>query len=103
MSSLLDGIDVADNSSSSKSSGGPNPKVIKGVVAGVLFLVAGVVLAMQFDILPKFWGSGGTVTNKSGEEVVYTPPSEEEVRKINETLAEEEAEFVRRGGTIGGS
>jgi hypothetical protein len=102
MSSLLDGIDVAE-SGSSKSSGGPNPKVIKGAIAGVLFLLAGVVLAMNFGIIPPIWGSGDAVKNKSGEEVVYTPPSEEEVRKINEKLEQEQAEFIRRGGSIGGS
>lgn len=102
MSSLLDGIDVADSSSSSKSSGGPNPKVIKGAIAGVLFLLAGVVLAMQFDIIPAPWRSN-TVTNRQGEEIVYTPPSDAEVKAHTEKLKKEEEDFIRRGGTIGGS
>ncbi len=103
MSSLLDGIDVGEaDSKSSKSSGGPDPKIIKGAIAGALFLIAGVVLAMQFDIIPKFWGNE-TVTNRQGEAVQYTPKSEEEIRKITEKLEADEAEFIRRGGVIGGS
>ncbi|UYV12739.1 MAG: hypothetical protein NCW75_00270 [Phycisphaera sp.] len=102
MSSLLDGIDVADNSSSSSSSGGPNPKVIKGAIAGVLFLLAAVVLAMNFGIIPAPWG-GDSVTNKQGESVEYVPPSDAEVKEHTERLKQEEEEFIRRGGTIGGS
>lgn len=102
MSSLLDGIDVADSSSSSSSSGGPNPKVIKGAIAGVLFLLAAVVLGMNFGIIPAPWG-GDTVTNGQGEEIVYIPPSEAEVKAHTEKLQKEEEDFIRRGGTVGGS
>lgn len=102
MSSLLEGIDVGESDSKSKSSGGPNPKVIKGVIAGVLFLLAAVVLSIQFNVIPSPFG-GPEVTNKSGDVVKYEPKSEEEVRKITERLEAEQAEFIRRGGTIGGS
>lgn len=102
MSSLLEGIDVAESGGSSKSSGGPNPKTIKIAIAAVLFLVAGVLIAMQLDIIPAPWRST-TVTNRQGEVVEYVPPSDAEVKQITEKLQQEEAEFVRRGGTIGGS
>lgn len=102
MSSLLEGIEVNESGSSSKSGGGPNPKVIKITIAVVLFLLAGVVIAMQFDIIPAPWG-GSTVTNSSGEVVEFQPRSNEEVKQIQEQLKQEEEEFIRRGGTIGGS
>jgi hypothetical protein len=102
MSSLLEGIDVAESGGSSKSSGGVNPKVIKITVAVVLFLVAGVLIAMQFGIIPAPWANN-SVTNRQGEVVEYTAPSQAEVQQITEKLKQEEAEFVRRGGTIGGS
>ncbi|MEQ8317792.1 MAG: hypothetical protein RIE77_02125 [Phycisphaerales bacterium] len=102
MSSLLDGIEVSDSGGSSKSGGGPNPKVIKIAIAAVLFLLAGVVIAMQFNIIPAPWG-GETVTNSSGDVVEYQPPAKEEVERIQEQLKQEEAEFIRRGGTVGGS
>lgn len=103
MSSLLEGIDVGESGAGkSKSSGGPNPKVIKGAIAGALFLLAGVVLAMQFGIIPSPFG-GDTVTNSDGEVITYTPPPEEEVRQIKERMEREQEEFIRRGGVVGGS
>ncbi len=102
MSSLLDGIEVNESSGSSKSGGGPDPKVIKISIAAVLFLLAGTLIAMQFGIIPAPWG-GETVKNSSGEKVEYTPPPKEEIERIEEQLKQEEAEFIRRGGTVGGS
>lgn len=103
MSSLLDGIDVADKSTSSKSSGGPDPKVIKGVIAGVLFLLAGVVLAMQFNIIPPIWGGDSAPENSAGEKVVHVPASDEETRKTMERIERDRAEAIRRGAVEGGS
>ncbi|MFI4915783.1 MAG: hypothetical protein ACIAS6_04660 [Phycisphaerales bacterium JB060] len=103
MSSLLEGIEVNESGSGSKkSSGGPDPKVIKLSIAVVLFLIAGVLIAMQFDIIPAPWG-GGTVTNSQGEVIQYTPPTEAELKQNMEQLKREEEEFIKRGGTIGGS
>ncbi len=102
MSSLLEGIEVNESGGSSKSGGGPNPKVIKISIAVVLFLLAGTLIGMQFGIIPAPWG-GETVTNSSGEVVEYTPRSDEEVKQIQEQLKQDEAEFIRRGGTVGGS
>lgn len=102
MSSLLDGIEVKDSGGSAKSGGGPNPKVIKISIAAVLFLLAGVLIAMQFNIIPAPWG-GETVKNSSGEVVEYQAPAQEEVQRIQEQLKQDEAEFIRRGGSIGGS
>ena len=103
MSSLLEGIEVNESGSGSKkSSGGPNPKVIKISIAVVLFLIAGVLIAMQFGIIPAPWG-GGTVTNSQGEVIQYTPPSEAELQKNLEKLKREKDEFIKSGGTIGSS
>jgi len=104
MSSLLDGIDVADSSGSSKSGGGgPNPKVIKGAIAGVLFLLAGVILAMQFNLIPSPFG--GSPRNDDGEVVEHRPTvrTEAEQRERQQRLQREEEEFIRRGGTVGGA
>lgn len=104
MSSLLEGIEVGESGGKKKSgsSGGPNPKVIKGAIAGVLFLLAGVVLGIQFGIIPSPFG-GETVTNSSGEVINYTPTPEAEVQKEVERLNRERDEFIRRGGVEGGS
>lgn len=103
MSSLLEGIDVGESGGSkSKSSGGPNPKVIKGAIAGALFLLAAVVLGMQFNVIPSPFG-GGSVKNNDGDVVTYVAPSEEEVRETKARLDREEAEFIKRGGVVGGS
>lgn len=102
MSSLLDGIEVNESSSSSKSGGGPNPKVIKIAIAAVLFVLAGTLIAMQFGIIPAPW-AGETVKNSSGDVVEYQQRSDQEIKQIQEQLQQEEAEFIRRGGTIGGS
>lgn len=103
MSSLLEGIDVGESGNKkSGGSGGPNPKVIKGSIAGVLFLLAAVVLGMQFGIIPSPFG-GETVTNSSGEVITYTAPPEEEVREAQERLDREREQFIRRGGVEGGS
>jgi|GEM_PF-6796353 len=103
MSSLLDGIDVADTSKSSKSSGGLDPKIIKGVIAGVLFLIAAVVLAMQFNIIPPIWGGDGSVTNRSGERVEHVPATDEETRQAIERIERDRDEAIRQGGQEGGS
>lgn len=104
MSSLLDGIDVGESGGSSKkSSGGPNPKVVKGIIAGVLFLIAGAVLAMQFGLIPSPF-SGGT-RNSDGEVVEHSPriQTDTERRETLERLEREEQEFIRRGGSMGGA
>ncbi|MEQ8845988.1 MAG: hypothetical protein RIB58_14160 [Phycisphaerales bacterium] len=103
MSSLLEGIEVGDSGGSKSSGGGPNPKVIKGAVAGVLFLLAAVVLAMNFNIIPSPFGGGESVTNSAGDTVEYKPTPQAEVQQLQEQLQREEQEFIQRGGVIGGS
>ena len=104
MSSLLDGIDVGDSGGSKKkSSGGPDPKVIKGVIAGVLFLVAGAVLAMQFGLIPSPFG--GSTRDGVGNVIEYQPQVQTEAEKKErmERLQREEEEYIRRGGVVGGA
>ncbi len=104
MSSLLDGIEVSDSGNSKKkSSGGPDPKVVKGAIAGVLFLIAGVVLAMNFGLIPSPFSSA--TTNRDGEVIQYQPQvqTEAEKQERERRLQREEDEFIRRGGTVGGA
>lgn len=100
MSSLLDGIDVKDPSAEKATRSGPNPKVIKGVIAGVLFLVAGAFIGMQAGFIPSPFG--GQVRNSQGE--VVPPPAVTTVNAAErEKLRKQEEDFIEKGGTIGTS
>ncbi|GIW74019.1 MAG: hypothetical protein KatS3mg103_0541 [Phycisphaerales bacterium] len=103
MSSLLEGIDVGEGGAKkSKSSNGINPKVVKGIIAVVLLIAAGVLLGIQFGVIPSPFG-GSTVKNSAGEEVIYQPLPESEVKETMERLERERQEFIRRGGIEGGA
>jgi hypothetical protein len=100
MSSLLDGIDVAEKASGPQRSG-PNPKVIKVAVACVLFVAAGVFVGMQTGLIPSPFG-GGEVRNAQGEivpppQVTHATPAEVE------RLRQAEEQFIANGGTRGES
>lgn len=100
MSSLLDGIDVKDPSTQKPKSSGPNPKVIKGAVAGVLFVVAGVFIGMQTGLIPSPFG--GPVRNSQGQVVTPTAaPQQTEAER--QKLAEDQQKFIEDGGSIGDS
>lgn len=100
MSSLLDGIDVKDPSAEKPTSSGPNPKVIKGVIAGALFLVAGAFIGMQAGFIPSPFG--GQVRNSQGE--VVPPPAATTVSAAEqEKLRKQEEDFIKSGGEISGS
>lgn len=98
MSSLLDGIDIKDPSTEKPRSSGPKPAVIKGTVAGALFLMAGVFIGMQTGLIPVPFGSG-----QSARAVPYTPQDEAAKQATLEILREREAEFIAQGGQISGS
>jgi len=104
MSSLLEGIEVGESGGkkSKSSGGGVNPKVIKGAIAGVLFLIAGVVLGIYFGVIPSPLGAE-TPRNSAGEEIVYTPPTQAEVEQEVERLKRAEEEFIKSGGSVGGA
>lgn len=102
MSSLLDGIDVAEKGGSQKNSGGPNPKVIKGVVAAVLFLIAGVILAIQFNVIPSPFGES-TPKNQRGEAVEFTPTPQDELERQRRLIDERVDEYIRQGNPEGGA
>lgn len=102
MSSLLDGIDVAEKGGKQKNSGGPNPKVIKGVVAVVLFLVAGVILAIQFNVIPSPFGESAP-KNQRGEAIEFTPTPQEEKERQRRIFEEQEQEYIRQGNPMGGA
>lgn len=104
MSSLLDGIDVGEKGGkkSGGGGGGPNTKVIKGAAAAVLFLVAGVIFAIQLDIIPNPFSSKST-KNSRGEVVEVTSQSPEEIERQRKIFEQEEQEHIRRGGQVGGA
>ncbi|MEO1007351.1 MAG: hypothetical protein AAFX79_02170 [Planctomycetota bacterium] len=102
MSSLLDGIDVAGSGGSSGGGGGVDPKVIKIGIAAAIFVVAGVVIAMQLNIIPSPFGSSGP-KDSSGNTVRYVPPTEEEKREELQRIEEQQQSYIEQGYEVGGS
>lgn len=100
MSSLLDGIDVKDPNAAPPRRSGPDPKVIKITVAGVLLLAAGALVGMQLGLIPSPFGGG--VTNSQGQVVTPTPlPAPTTAER--ERLDAAQQQFIERGGVIGDS
>ncbi len=98
MSSLLDGIDIKDPNENKAKSKGPNATAIKGAVAAGLLLVAGTFFAMQAGLIPWPFASG-----QQAKFVPQAPQDPEVIRAQTERLEKEQADFVRKGGTIGTS
>lgn len=103
MSSLLEGIDVAEKGAGKKSSGGgPNPKLIKGAVAAALFLVAGAIFAIQLDLIPNPFGTKAP-KNSRGNAIEFKPTPPEELEKQRKILEQQTEEHIRKGGSVGSS
>lgn len=97
MASLLDGIDFNDKNASAKRTG-LNAAAIKVSAAVAMLLLAGAFFAMQAGVIPwPFGSSNPQVAQRGGQ------PSEEEIRRIQQDLLEQQQEFVENGGQIGQS